>query len=92
MFKKRNEAREARRRHQQIMSAAQHLITPALVLDETARLSPEHVVVLAYGRHQIRATVEEARDALGAALLERGFDLDRMTAAEPGAGTHPRRD
>ncbi|GFE20058.1 hypothetical protein [Streptomyces nigrescens] len=79
MFKKHAEKREASRRHRQIMNAAYHLLTPGLHLDTTARLSPEDVVVLAYGRHQIRITEEEARDALGAALLERGFDLGRMT-------------
>jgi len=82
MFKKRAEARSASRRHRQIMSAARHMAdSPSLWGDETIQMDPEHVIVLAYGRHQIRVTPEEARDALGAALLERGFGLDRMTAA-----------
>ncbi|GES27901.1 hypothetical protein AB0G60_02735 [Streptomyces angustmyceticus] len=81
MFKKHNEIREAKRRHRQIMNAAYHLITPSLIVDRTARLSPEDVVVLVQGRHQIRITVDEAKDALGAALLEKGYSLDRMANA-----------
>ncbi|MDX3230593.1 hypothetical protein [Streptomyces sp. ME19-01-6] len=74
--------RSPRRRHQQIMAAARHMVDAhALIVDDNARISPEHVIVLAYGRHQIGVTTEEATNALGAALVERGFGLDRIATS-----------
>lgn len=75
--------REANRRHRQIMAAARHEVdTISLITDDSIQANPRHVAVLAYGRYQIRVTAEEVIDALGAALVERGFGLDRIRTTD----------
>lgn len=75
--------RAARRRNDQIMAAARYMVDglarlgPLDVYD--VQLTPKSVATLAWFRHDIQVTPVEARDALGAALTERGYGLDRMT-------------
>lgn len=71
-----------RRRHDQIMEAARYMVDGLALFaspDDGLQLTPKSVVTATLVRHGIQATAAEAREALGAALTERGFDLSRMT-------------
>lgn len=71
-----------RRRHDQIMDAARYMVDGLACLaspPDELQLTPKNVVTAALFRHDIQVTAAEAREALGAALLERGFALSRMT-------------
>ncbi|MFD5384293.1 hypothetical protein ACFWMG_04850 [Streptomyces sp. NPDC127074] len=71
-----------RRRREQIMDAARYMVDGLALFastDDDLQLTPKSVVTAALFRHDIQVTAAEAREALGAALTERGFDLSRMT-------------
>ncbi|MFF6847110.1 hypothetical protein [Streptomyces antimycoticus] len=72
-----------RRRHEQVMEAARYMVTGldnyAMRDDSSIQITPKSVAIAALFRHDIEVTATEARQALGAALTESGFSLDRMT-------------
>lgn len=73
-----------RRRQEQIAEAARYMVDGPVGFeplgDYDVQLTPKTVATLAYMRHDIQVTEQEARDALGTALAKRGYGPDRITS------------
>jgi hypothetical protein len=70
MFAKKRQQRAEKLRHQQLLDAAKKLVDP---FEQPA--SPADLVALAFGRHQMEVTEEEAARYLDAARVAQGDRL-----------------
>ncbi|MFJ2162388.1 hypothetical protein [Streptomyces sp. NPDC087856] len=73
--------KQATRRHRDLLSVAQRVVSRATLDRSTGQIA--EVVALAFGRHELRITDDEALDYLNAVLAERGFPLHAAALPAP---------
>jgi hypothetical protein len=79
-LKKARARRAANARHRALMTIASHVIARHVRLGDTSTATAE-VIAIAFGRHQLRITDDEALDYLNAQLAERSLPLCPQTTA-----------
>lgn len=89
MFEKRAARRAEDRRHQQLLRIAQHIVSRVTLERRIEDIDVAEIVAVAFGRHQLRITEDEALDYLNAVLAERGYPLRTVHPALPGTTSIP---